>query len=73
MRAIIKRMNEDTTSEIYFACSIRGGRDDADSDAKIVEYIKTKATVLTKIFADGKLTAAGMDKPSEDIWRTDIN
>lgn len=35
-------------SKIYFACSIRGGRDDADKYAKLAEYIKSKATLLTE-------------------------
>ena len=69
----IKRMNENGKPEIYFACSIRGGRDDAESYAKIVEHTKTQATVLTEIFADGKLTSAGMSKPNQEIWQTDMN
>ena len=59
--------------EIYFACSIRGGRDDADSYAQLVNHIKTRATVLTEIFADGKLTSAGMNKPNDEIWKTDVD
>jgi len=59
--------------EIYFACSIRGGRDDADTYAKIVTHIKKSAIVLSEIFADGKLTADGMNKPSEEIWKNDID
>jgi len=59
--------------KIYFACSIRGGRDDAEIYAQLVSYIKNEAKVLTEIFADGKLTSAGMNKPSQDIWKTDIN
>lgn len=58
--------------KIYFACSIRGGRDDADTYAELATYIKSKATLLTEIFADGKLTSEGMNKPSADIWATDI-
>lgn len=58
--------------KVYFACSIRGGRDDAATYAELVDYIKSKADVLTEIFADGKLTAAGMNKPSDQIWQTDI-
>lgn len=58
--------------KIYFACSIRGGRDDAALYAKLVLYIKTQATVLTELFADGKLTAQGMNKPNEEIYQTDI-
>ena len=58
--------------KIYFACSIRGGRNDAELYAELVSYIKTRATLLTEIFADGKLTHHGMDKPSSEIWITDI-
>ena len=58
--------------KIYFACSIRGGRDDAELYAELVSYIKTRATLLTEIFADNKLTSQGMNKPSADIWKTDI-
>ena len=64
-------MNE--RPEIYFACSIRGGRDDAESYARLVEHTKAQATVLTEIFANGKLTAQGMNAPSTHIWQTDIN
>lgn len=59
--------------KIYFACSIRGGRDDAAIYAELVEIIQTKATVLTEIFADGKLTASGMNKPPQEIWKTDTD
>ena len=59
--------------QIYFACSIRGGRDDAATYALLVDYIKTRATLLTEIFADGKLTSSGMNKPSSEIWKTDID
>ena len=59
--------------EIYFACSIRGGRNDANIYAELVAHIKTRATVLSEIFADGKLTASGMNKPSNEIWRTDTD
>ena len=57
--------------EIYFACSIRGGRDDAEMYAELVQYIKSKAVVLSEIFADGRLTTQGMNRPSRDIWRND--
>lgn len=57
--------------KIYFACSIRGGRDDADIYAELAMHIKSKSTLLTEIFADGKLTSQGMNKPSADIWATD--
>ena len=59
--------------KIYFACSIRGGRDDAATYAELASYIKTKSTLLTEIFADGTLTPDGMNKPSGEIWATDIS
>lgn len=58
--------------KIYFACSIRGGRDDAEIYAELAAYIKTKSALLTEIFADGELTPQGMNKPSDEIWATDI-
>jgi nucleoside 2-deoxyribosyltransferase len=59
--------------KIYFACSIRGGRDDADTYAELVDYLKTRSKLLTEIFADQKLTSAGMNKPSAEIWKIDTN
>ncbi len=58
--------------KVYFACSIRSGRQDADLYAELVAYIKTRAEVLTEIFADGKLTVEGSSGTSRDIWQTDM-
>lgn len=58
--------------KVYFACSIRGGRDDAEYYGQLVQVTKKYAEVLTEIFADKKLTAEGMNKPSGDIWSNDI-
>ncbi len=58
--------------KVYFACSIRGGRDDAELYGQLVEAIRPHATVLTEIFADKKLTPQGMNKPAEEIWQTDL-
>ena len=58
--------------QIYFACSIRGGRDDAGTYAELVSYIATRATVLSEIFADKKLTTAGSAGLSADIYAKDI-
>jgi nucleoside 2-deoxyribosyltransferase len=58
--------------EIYFACSIRGGRDDAETYAAMVRHIKTRAVVLSEIFADGKLTASGSPGPSNEIHAKDL-
>lgn len=59
-------------SKVYFACSIRGGRDDAEWYGQLVTATKKYAEVLTEIFADKKLTAAGMNKPTGEIWSNDI-
>ncbi len=58
--------------KVYFACSIRGGRSDAAIYKKLVKVIDQHAKVLTEIFADKKLTAAGMKEPAGDIWSNDI-
>ena len=59
--------------KIYFACSIRAGRGDVDIYGQLVEIIKAKAILLTEIFADQKLTPAGTNKPSPEIWRIDTD
>lgn len=66
-------MHKEIPLNIYFACSIRGGRDDAEIYAQLVKHIKREATVLTEIFADGKLTPSGTKKPSNVIWETDLS
>jgi len=58
--------------KIYFACSIRGGRDDVDTYGELVQVIKKYAEVLTEIFADKALTTAGSAGPTGDIWSSDI-
>jgi len=60
-------------SKVYFACSIRGGREDAAHYGEIVEIIKKHATVLTEIFADKTLTTNGMNAPSVEIWTKDMD
>lgn len=59
--------------EIYFACSIRGGRNDAETYAAMVRQIKTRAVVLSEMFADGNLTVGGSPGPSSDIHAKDLN
>jgi nucleoside 2-deoxyribosyltransferase len=58
--------------KVYFACSIRGGREDAHLYGELVVVIKKYANVLTEIFADTGLTSDGMNKPSGEIWSNDI-
>ncbi len=58
--------------KIYFACSIRGGRDDAESYAALVRHIKSRTVVLSEIFADGKLTTDGSPGRSCGIHAQDL-
>jgi nucleoside 2-deoxyribosyltransferase len=59
--------------KVYFACSIRGGRDDAHIYADLVAHLKNKATVLSEIIADSKVTAAGSNKANDYIWKRDTD
>lgn len=58
--------------KIYFACSIRGGRNDATIYVQLVAHIKQQAELLTEVFADNKLTPMGINKPSSEIWQQDL-
>jgi len=51
--------------KIYFAGSIRGGREDAALYLQIIEYLKSFGEVLTEHVGDPKLTALGDDGPSD--------
>lgn len=51
--------------KIYFAGSIRGGREDAALYAEIINYLKTFGEVLTEHVGDTNLTSAGNDGPSD--------
>jgi 2'-deoxynucleoside 5'-phosphate N-hydrolase len=51
--------------KIYFAGSIRGGREDAMLYQQIIEYLKTFGEVLTEHIGDSKLTHLGDDGPTD--------
>jgi nucleoside 2-deoxyribosyltransferase len=51
--------------KIYFAGSIRGGREDAALYFQIIEYLKTFADVLTEHIGDPSLTSVGDDGPND--------
>lgn len=51
--------------KIYFAGSIRGGREDAQLYLQIIEYLKTYGEVLTEHVGDPALTSAGDDGPTD--------
>ena len=51
--------------KIYFAGSIRGGREDAALYQQIIEYLRNFGEVLTEHIGDPKLTDLGDDGPSD--------
>ena len=52
--------------KIYFAGSIRGGREDAALYMQIIEYLKTFGEVLTEHIGDPNLTRLGDDGPTDN-------
>ena len=52
--------------KIYFAGSIRGGREDAALYMQIIEYLKTFGEVLTEHIGDPNLTRPGDDGPTDN-------
>lgn len=60
--------------KIYFAGSIRGGRDDKDLYAEIIEKLKTYGQVLTEHLGEKTLSAMGELGPtSKFIYQRDID
>ncbi len=57
--------------KIYFAASIRGGRQDAETYAKLIEHLKNYGEVLTEHVGDNTLTNLGQDAPAEVIFQRD--
>jgi 2'-deoxynucleoside 5'-phosphate N-hydrolase len=51
--------------KIYFAGSIRGGREDAELYAQIIGILKKSGIVLTEHIGDVSLTDAGDDGPTD--------
>lgn len=59
---------------VYFACSIRGGRDDQAIYQEIVDIIKTNAVLLSELFADKSLSAQGhTNLTDQEIYNRDID
>ena len=59
--------------KIYFAGSIRSGRQDVDLYLKIIEYLKTKGEVLTEHIGSAALNTMGEDgKTDKFIHDRDI-
>ena len=59
---------------IYFAGSIRGGRDDAARYQQLIALLQTYGQVLTEHVGDAALTAAGEDGPADEaIYNRDMS
>ncbi len=58
--------------KIYFAGSIRGGRNDAETYSKIINYLKKYGQVLTEHIGNKELTDSGELVPGEDIYTRDM-
>jgi nucleoside 2-deoxyribosyltransferase len=59
--------------KIYFAGSIRGGREDAHIYEKIVGLLKNYGEVLTEHVGDKTLSSEGEDKTHEYIYNRDMD
>jgi 2'-deoxynucleoside 5'-phosphate N-hydrolase len=60
--------------KIYFAGSIRGGRDDKALYASMIEYLSQFGLVLTEHVADANLTESGEDGQSDEwIYARDMS
>ncbi len=56
--------------KIYFAGSIRGGRDDWALYFEIIEYLREYGQVLTEHVGDSELSALG-EAEADDVWLHD--
>lgn len=58
--------------KIYFAGSIRGGRDDKKLYENVIAVLSRYGTVLTEHISNKDLTAMGENMASENIYERDI-
>jgi 2'-deoxynucleoside 5'-phosphate N-hydrolase len=59
--------------KIYFAGSIRGGRQDAEKYFELIDFLSTQAEVLTEHVGSSELGARGEDAMSDhEIHRRDL-
>jgi nucleoside 2-deoxyribosyltransferase len=59
--------------KIYFAGSIRGGREDQPLYFEIIEYLQKFGEVLTEHLGNKSLSSDGEKRPSEDIYQRDVD
>ncbi len=59
--------------KIYFAGSIRGGRDDKELYGKLIQHLGKYGQVLTEHVGDGNLNDSGEDhQPDQWIYKRDM-
>ena len=58
--------------KIYFAGSIRGGRDDAELYEQVISQLQQYGQVLTEHIGDMQLSIAGEAKDAEYIFTRDV-
>ncbi len=59
--------------KIYFAGSIRGGRQDIEYYKELIEHLKKHGTVLTEHIASSELTSMGEEQlQDEEIYNRDL-
>lgn len=58
---------------IYFAGSIRGGRDDAPLYGEIIKLLQQYGEVLTEHVGNPELSVHGEGKAAEDIFQRDVD
>ncbi len=59
--------------KIYFAGSIRGGREKAEDYKKIVDILKKDAIILDEHVSNPKLSSTGEKISNEEIYKRDTN
>ena len=58
--------------KIYFAGSIRGGREDAALYGRLISFLGERGTVLTEHVGDGRLLEREKDRTDREIYLRDV-
>lgn len=72
MDALAQPVYTKLSMKIYFAGSIRGGRDDAGLYGEIIVVLQKYGTVLTEHIGDKHLSVHGEGKAAEYIFERDV-
>ena len=58
--------------KMYFACSVRGGRDDGHLYEQLVRFLRKKGEILTEFNIDKDLTSFGTPGATTDTYKRDM-